>query len=61
VGDVLTAEAVERHRSGRSGVYDVTVTDQSRRLVAVFRGHSTQIRGELVSGLTPNAPDTGAS
>lgn len=47
-GDALTAEAVERHRGGRSGTYDVTVTDQSGRLVAVFRGHSTQVKGTVV-------------
>src|SRR5262249_54970000 len=41
-GDELTAEAVERHRGGRSGVYDVTVTGVDGVLVAVFRGHSTQ-------------------
>jgi acyl-CoA thioesterase len=47
-GDVLTAEAVERHRGGRSGTYDVTVTDQTGRLIAVFRGHSTQVQGTVV-------------
>ncbi len=52
-GDVLTAEAVERHRGGRSGVCDVTVTDQNGRQVAVFRGHSTQVKGDVVPGLTP--------
>lgn len=51
VGDVLTAEAVERHRGGRSGTYDVTVTDQTGRLVAVFRGHSTQVKGTVVPAL----------
>lgn len=52
-GDVLTADAVERHRGGRSGVCDVTVTDRAGKPIAVFRGHSTQIKGELVPGLTP--------
>jgi len=52
-GDVLIAEAAERHRGGRSGVTDVTVTDQARRVIALFRGHSTQIKGELVPGLSP--------
>jgi acyl-CoA thioesterase len=52
-GDVLTAHAREVHRGGRSGVTEVEVRDQSGRLVALFRGHSTQIRGELVPGLTP--------
>lgn len=53
-GDVLTAEAVERHRGGRSGICDVTVSDQTGRPIAVFRGHSTQVKGELVPGLTLN-------
>ena len=39
-GDVLTATAVRRLRSGRTGLYDVTVTDQSRDVVAEFRGRS---------------------
>ncbi len=58
-GDILVAEAVERHRGTRSGVYDVTVTDQTGKLVAIFRGHSTQIKGELVPGLTPGGPHLG--
>ena len=52
-GDVLFAEAVERHRGGRSGVYDVTITNQDAQIIALFRGHSTQVTGELVPGLTP--------
>lgn len=52
-GDVLTASAVEVHRGGRSGVTEVEVRDQNAKLVALFRGHSTQIKGELVPGLTP--------
>jgi len=55
-GDTLTAEAVERHRGGRSGVYDVTITDQNAQLIALFRAHSTQVKGELVPGLTPDTP-----
>jgi acyl-CoA thioesterase len=38
-GDGLVAEAVERHRYGRSGVYDVTVSCDDR-VVAEFRGLS---------------------
>jgi acyl-CoA thioesterase len=52
-GDELIAEAVERHRGGRSGVCDVNVTKADGTLVAVFRGHSTQLKGELVPGLNP--------
>ncbi|MBI3504114.1 MAG: hydroxyphenylacetyl-CoA thioesterase PaaI [Proteobacteria bacterium] len=55
-GDVLTANAVEVHRGGRSGVTEVEVRDQTGKLVALFRGHSTQIKGELVPGLTPEEP-----
>jgi acyl-CoA thioesterase len=52
-GDELIAEAVERHRGGRSGLCDVTVSTNAGVTIAVFRGHSTQIKGELVPGLTP--------
>jgi acyl-CoA thioesterase len=40
VGATLTATAVFRARSGRSGVYDVQVTDQNGVIVAEFRGRS---------------------
>jgi acyl-CoA thioesterase len=38
--DVLTAEAVEQTRSGRTGVYDITVRNQHDETIAVFRGKS---------------------
>lgn len=41
-GDDLTAVAVERAKAGRSGIYDVTVTNQSG-VVAEFRGKSKEI------------------
>lgn len=47
-GDVLTAEGVEQHLAGRSGVYDMRVTDQSGRLIALFRGKSATIKGMFV-------------
>lgn len=50
-GDVLTAEAVEQARAGKSGVYDVTVTNQSGERIALFRGKSHQIKGEVLEGL----------
>lgn len=53
-GDALVADAVERHRGGRTGVYDVTVTTRTGRLIALFRGHSTQVRGAVAPGLTPD-------
>ncbi|GIG64501.1 hydroxyphenylacetyl-CoA thioesterase PaaI [Phytomonospora endophytica] len=45
VGDTLVAEAVERVREGRNGVYDVTVTGPEGRVVAEFRGHSVSLAG----------------
>lgn len=39
-GDTLTATATRRWRSGRNGLYDVTVTDQHERVIAEFRGRS---------------------
>ena len=45
-GDTLTADAVEVHRAGRSGTYDVTVTNQTGTTIALFRGHSRTINGQ---------------
>ena len=42
-GDVLRATAIERHRYGRSGIYDVTV-HCGERVVAEFRGLSRTLR-----------------
>lgn len=47
-GDLLTAEAVERSRSGRTGVYDITVTNQRGETLALFRGKSYQIKGSVL-------------
>jgi acyl-CoA thioesterase len=41
-GDVLVATAIERARSGRSGIYDVTVR-RGDDIVAEFRGRSRTI------------------
>ncbi|WP_270730861.1 hydroxyphenylacetyl-CoA thioesterase PaaI [Shimia sp. Alg240-R146] len=46
-GDVLTATAREVSLSGRSGLYDVTVTNQDAVVIAEFRGASRAIRGQL--------------
>jgi acyl-CoA thioesterase len=43
-GDVLLATAVERHRSGRNGIYDIQVT-RGDEVVAEFRGRSRTIGG----------------
>jgi 3-hydroxyacyl-CoA dehydrogenase len=39
VGETLIAEARERHRSGKVGIYDVAVTSELGRPIAEFRMH----------------------
>ena len=50
-GEVLEAEAVERSLSGRTGVYDVVVRTNHGRVVALFRGKSYRITGEVIAAL----------
>lgn len=45
-GETLVATAVEVSRTGRSGIYDVTVTGADGRQVALFRGASRQVKGQ---------------
>jgi len=47
-GDVLAAMARERSVSGRTGVYDIEVTNQRGETVAYFRGKSYRIKGHVV-------------
>jgi acyl-CoA thioesterase len=47
-GDVLVAEAVEQALAGKTGVYDVVVTDQDGRKIALFRGKSHRVAGHVV-------------
>lgn len=51
-GDVLTAEAVEQTLNGRTGIYDIRVTNRAGDTVAMFRGKSAQIKGSVI----PQAP-----
>jgi len=44
-GTTLTASAREVSRRGRSGIYDVHVSDATGTIVAEFRGHSRSIKG----------------
>lgn len=43
-GQTLTATAALRAKSGRSGIYDVRVTDETGDAVAEFRGRSRTTR-----------------
>ncbi len=57
LGDVLTAQAVEVSKSGRTGVYDITVTSQRGERIAAFRGRSHTMKGKpLVEGLPMGRP-----
>ncbi|MEO8345244.1 MAG: hydroxyphenylacetyl-CoA thioesterase PaaI [Betaproteobacteria bacterium] len=49
-GDVLMATGCERALSGRSGIYDIDVTNQHGTTIAVFRGKSTRIKGNVIDG-----------
>ena len=42
-GDLLTADAVEVARTGRTGVYDIVVTNQHGARVALVRGRSARL------------------
>ena len=52
LGDTLEAQAVERSQSGRSGVYDVTVSTAEGKTVALFRGKSYRIQGEVIASFS---------
>lgn len=45
LGDVLTARCAEVSRAGRTGVYDVEVSNQKGERIAVFRGRSYTAKG----------------
>ena len=49
-GETLEAEATERSATGRTGVYDVTVRTSEGKIIALFRGKSHRIGGEVITG-----------
>ena len=49
LGDELFAHATEVSRTGRSGIYDITVSTGQGAVVAFFRGHSRTIPGTLLA------------
>jgi len=52
LGDELTATARQVQQGRRSGVYDVTVSNQTQQPIALFRGNSHRIGGHLVEAST---------
>jgi acyl-CoA thioesterase len=47
-GDRLTAEGTEQTLNGRTGIYDIRVTNREGETVAMFRGKSAQIKGTVI-------------
>jgi acyl-CoA thioesterase len=47
-GEVLQAHASEQARSGKTGVYDVVVTNADGKKIALMRGKSHQISGSVI-------------
>jgi acyl-CoA thioesterase len=47
-GELLTADASEVSRSGRTGVYDIVVTNRAGARVALVRGRSAALAGRTV-------------
>ena len=55
-GDILEAECEERSLAGRTGVYDTTIRNRNGKVVALFRGKSYRIAGEVIAGLEAEQP-----
>jgi acyl-CoA thioesterase len=52
LGDRLTATAEQASQGKRSGIYDVSVSNQQGAVIALFRGNSQRIGGSLVDAAT---------
>ncbi|HLY53407.1 MAG TPA: hydroxyphenylacetyl-CoA thioesterase PaaI [Steroidobacteraceae bacterium] len=49
LGDELTAEACELWRTRRNGIYEITVTSQRGERIALLRGRSYRIEGQVTT------------
>ena len=47
-GEVLTASATEQSKTGKTGIYDVVVTNTDGKKIALMRGKSHQLKGEVI-------------
>ncbi len=57
IGDTLTASAEQRVVRGRSGVFDITVSNQHGETVALFRGKSHRLNEPVVAAAGEAVPD----
>ncbi|HEX4619373.1 MAG TPA: hydroxyphenylacetyl-CoA thioesterase PaaI [Steroidobacteraceae bacterium] len=48
-GDELTAEASELWRTKRNGIYEISISNQRGERVALFRGRSYRIEGQVTA------------
>lgn len=48
-GDELTAEASELWRTRRNGIYEISISNQRGERVALFRGRSYRIAGQVTA------------
>ena len=48
-GDELTAEATELWRTRRNGIYEIVICNQRGERIALFRGRSYRIDGQVAS------------
>jgi acyl-CoA thioesterase len=51
-GERLVAEAIEQALQGRSGVYNVVVTGEDGRTIAIFQGLSRTVGGPIIGDET---------
>jgi acyl-CoA thioesterase len=58
-GDLLTADAVEVSLAGRTGVYDIVVSNRQGVRVALVRGRSASLTGRTVMPADPAAKEPG--
>lgn len=56
-GSRLIARCTEVASTGRSGIYDTTVSDESGATIAVFRGQSREIKGAILDADPDPASD----
>lgn len=54
IDTLLTATAKEVSRTGRTGLYDIDVTNEEGALVATFRGNSHTVKGQHLPDPTEN-------
>jgi acyl-CoA thioesterase len=58
LGDTLVAAAVEQSLRGKTGIYDVKLTNQNGDVIALFRGKSVRIAGSVTNASNVIASET---